>query len=118
MIIKYNNKVVTHNDKWIGYSGEPGPSLPPYTLRLKFKDGVTPTFEYGTGVQVSSSPNIWDLTYEDNYWETILQLQTDLLEVIAGNTSGVTNMSGLFYGCNLLTTVPLFNTSSVFSSVL
>lgn len=25
MIIKYNNKVVTHNDKWIGYSGEPVP---------------------------------------------------------------------------------------------
>lgn len=91
----------------------PAPSLPPYTLRLRYEDGVTPELDYGTWVQVSSNPNIWDWTYEDSYWETVLQLQTQLLEVIDGNTSGVTNMSGMFYGCSSLTSVSLFDTSSV-----
>ena len=117
MIIKYNNKVVTHNDKWIGYSGEPTPSLPPYTLRLKYKDDVTPTFNYGTGVQVSSSPNIWDLTYENSNWWDILNNHTDLLEVIYGNTSGVTSISSMLTGCTSLTNVALFDTHNVTSMI-
>jgi surface protein len=113
MIIKYNNKVVTHNSKWVGYAGEPGSSLPPYTLRLKFKDNVTPTFDKGTGVQVSSSPNIWDLTYENSDWSDLLLSHSNLLEVINANTTGVTNMFRMFLNCSNLISVPLFDTSSV-----
>lgn len=92
----------------------PGPSLPPYTLRLRFKDGVTPTFSKGTGVLVSPMLNIWDLTYENSNWEDLLESQSDLLEVIGGgDTSNVVDMRYMFYNCTSLTSVQLFNTSNV-----
>ena len=50
----------------------PTPTLPPYTIRLKFTEGVTPTFSKGTGVQVSSSPNVWDLYHQANRWNNLL----------------------------------------------
>ena len=89
------------------------PALPPYTIRLKFTQGVTPTFSNGTAVQVSTSPNIWDLTYNNTSWYRILFSQTNLLEVIDANTTGVADMEGMFSNCTALTTVPLFDTSSV-----
>lgn len=89
----------------------------PYTLRLLFKDGVTPTFSKGTGVQVSSSPNIWDLTYNNRNWSGLLKNQTNLLEVIDANTTGVTRMgsalNGIFQDCSSLYKVALFDTSTV-----
>lgn len=112
-------------------------NLPPYTIRLKFNDGVTPTFSSGTAVQVSSSPNVWDLTYENTDWGRLVYGQSDLTEVLGANTTGVTsatmmisycpaltavalfdtrsvtNMLGMFSGNTLLTTIPLFDTSSV-----
>lgn len=113
-IYTFDNKIMTLDGKWMEQpSAPPEPSLPPYTIRLKFTEGVTPTFAYGTGVQVSSSPNVWDLTYENTAWNVLLRNQTDLLEVIAANTAGITNMAGMFYGCTSLTAVPLFDTASV-----
>ena len=93
----------------------PAPSLPPYTIRLKFTEGVIPTFYKGTGVQVSSSPNIWDLTYENSDWSQLIGSGPSLLEVIDGNTTGVVNMRMMLQGCTSLTTVPLLDTSSVTS---
>ena len=116
-IYTYDNKIMTVGGKWMEQPAQPGPgpgpSLPPYTIRLKFTEGVTPTFSKGTAVQVSSSPNIWDLTYENTDWNNLLYGQTDLLEVIGANTTGVTDMNGLFHGCRSLTSIPLFNTSNV-----
>lgn len=114
-MLKINNKVLKINGDWLNASSPepPTPSLPPYTLRLRFKDGVTPSFSKGTGVQVSSSPNIWDLTYENADWSRLLRQQTYLLEVIGANTSNVTDMSYMFDSCILLTIVPLFDTSTV-----
>ena len=97
----------------IGSPTPPEPSLPPYTIRLKFTEGVTPTFSKGTSVQVSSSPNIWDLTYENTNWGQLLSRQTGLIEVIVANTSGVVYMNYMFSGCSSLTTISLFDTSSV-----
>lgn len=88
-------------------------NLPPYTIRLKYQDGVTPTFSKGTGVQISSSPNIWDLTYENSSWYQLLYWKTDLLEVLGANSTGVTTMRNMFINCSSLTSVPLFDTSSV-----
>ena len=88
-------------------------NLPPFTIRLKYRDNVTPTFSKGTGVQVSSSPNIWDLTYESQDWSYLLDGQVDLIEVIDANTSGVTDMQGMFNNCSILSAVALFDTSDV-----
>jgi hypothetical protein len=116
MRIKYNGHILTKAGL-VGsaaYTGEqPAPSLPAYTLRLKFTEGVTPTFSKGTGVQVSSSPNIWDLTYENDNWYRLLFRQTDLVEVIAGNTTDVVYMNSTFQGCSSLISVQLLDTSNI-----
>lgn len=107
------------------YTGNFNPlNLPAYTMRLKFTDGVTPSFERGTATQVSSSPNVWDLTYSDTNWSGLIHDQTELLEVLGANTTGVTDMcswypipdqpnshttKGLFINCTKLTKVALFD---------
>lgn len=113
-MIKFGNKVVTYNNKWAKYDGvPPEPSLPPYTIRLKYRQGTTPTFSKGTGVLVDAEQNIWDLTYENPIWMSLLQSHADLIEVIEANTSDVTDMRGMFSNCSSLTNVPLFDTSKV-----
>lgn len=87
--------------------------LPPYTLRLLYRNVITPTFEKGTAVQVSSTPNVWDLTYENTAWIEILRNHTNLLEVLGANSTGVTNLYGAFNGCDRLERVALFDTSLV-----
>ena len=93
-------------------------NLPPYTMRLKFNSGFTPSSpSFLTGVvwtQVSSSPNVWDVTYANSDWQLLLALVSDdLLEVLGANTSGVTNMSNLFQECYSLNKVAIFDTSNV-----
>ena len=118
-VYTFNNKVLKNSatDKWLTKKAEVDPynplNLPPYTIRLLYNDGATPTVIMGTGVQVSQSPNIWDWTYNNTVWESLLEEEYDLLEVLGANTSGVTNMAGMFTHCDSLTTAPLFDTSSV-----
>lgn len=110
-----NGNILKINGNWLNASSSPeppGPILPDKTIRLKYIDGVTPTFSKGTAVQVSSSPNVWDLTCNDSWW-CLLQGHTNLLEVIAANSSNITNMGYMFDGCNSLNKVALFDTSSV-----
>ncbi len=113
-IYTYDNKIMTVGGKWMEQPAQPGPGpgLPPFTIRLKFAEWFTPTFYKGTAVQVSSSPNIWDLTYENTSWELLCSNQDYLNEVIDANTTGVTDMGGMFYQCSSLIAVPLFDTSS------
>ena len=118
-IYTFNDKVLTRNTKWLKEYEQPTPptpptpSLPPYTIRLKFTEGVTPEFSNGTLTQVSSSPNIWDLTYENSDWSYLCESQEYLVEVISANTTGVTDTSGMFRYCTALTSISLFDTSSV-----
>lgn len=98
------------------YGSAPDPynplRLPPYTIRLRFTNGTTPTFKKGTATQVSSSPNVWDLTYENPDWQNLVMQQSNLVEVLGANSTGVTNMFNLFYECRNLADVALFDTSS------
>lgn len=94
--------------------------LPAHTIRLLYTDGFTPIFYKGTGVQLSSSPNIWDLTYRYTDWDSILEdggshhgNQTELLEVLGGNTTGITLTDGMFNQCYKLRKVAYFDTSAV-----
>lgn len=111
--LKFGNSTCGYNGKGVGW--EPPIVLPPYTIRLKFTDGITPTFAKGTGTQVSPSPNVWDLTYVNTDWESLLTSQVNLLEVVAANTTGVTNMGGMFSGCTSLSRMVSLDTSSVIS---
>lgn len=120
-MLKFGNDILKVGTSWIDYRSQPGPPLPPYTIRLRYTEGITPSVSKGVLTQVSSVPNIWDLTYENNDWGLLLQsgwpattnTQVDLLEVISANTTGVIDMSSLFSGCYNLTNIALFDTSSV-----
>lgn len=115
------DSVITYNGVWATYGASVisginyNPlDLPPYTLRLQYNLGVTPSFEYGgSGVQVSSNPNIWDFTYQNSDWTMCILGHDDLIAVLGGNTSGVTKMYNLFYWCTSLTNVNVFDTSNV-----
>ena len=114
--VKIVDKALNAIPVWFNGGSEPGPGpepLPPFTLRLKYKEGTTPTFSKGTGTLVDSTNNIWDLTYENSDWNSLLYSRKDLLEVINCNASGVTKMYGTFLDCNSLTSVKLYNTSNV-----
>ena len=89
------------------------PTWNPSFMRLRYTNGVTPTFSKGYATRVSASPNIWDLTYEDEDWSSILIGHSELLEVITANTSRVTNLNAMFQGCSKLTTICQLDTSNV-----
>ena len=111
-ILSFNNKLLA-NPSGSQLLGKVG--LPPYTIRLLYRENTTPRQTWRPFVQVSENPNIWDLTYETSYWGELLRQETNLTEVIDANTKGVTNMDGLFSECSSLTNICLFDTSSVTS---
>lgn len=108
-MIKFGNDIIKVNGGWINYT-QP---VPPYTIRLRYTQGTTPTFSKGTGVLIDATNNIWDLTNNSSDWRVLLPRHTDLLEVIEANTEGVTTMYAMFLGCTSLTSIPLFDTSMV-----
>jgi len=109
-MLKYNGRIITKNDRWIG---DYIPPLPENTIRLRYKAGTTPSFSKGTGVCIDSKNNIWDLTYNDSSWRYLLDSHTDLVEVIDGQTTNVTDMLDMFWGCTSLESVAVFDTSNV-----
>ena len=115
--LAFNNETLLYNNLYEMFYVDPyNPlNLPPYTIRLRYKSGVTPTFDKGTAVRVSSSPNVWDLTYNNPDWYSLLENDKDLLEIICANTTGVTNMRSLCFSCDNLEAVPEwgFDTSLV-----
>lgn len=118
MILTYNDNWVYSNDTFIDYEEYNPLGLPPYTIRLLYADGVRPSFRRGTGVQVSQSPNIWDLTYENISWTQLLDGHNssgrgELLEVLGANSTGVKYMYQIFNNCSSLTSVDLFDTSQL-----
>ena len=90
-------------------------NLPPYTIRVRCQDGITPTFSKGTSVRVSQNPNVWDITYNNSNWYRLLYYSggNGIIEVLGANASGVEKMNYLFNDCSLLSSVNLFDTSTV-----
>ncbi len=115
-----NGKALLTNNKELGWGQSI--TLPPYTARLLFRDGITPDLSRAlnrgaTVTQVSAEPNIWDVTLESNDWTALFMAITatenDLLEVLGANTTNVTNMSHLFRGNRLLTRIGSLDTTNV-----
>lgn len=123
--LSYNgNGLTSHAGYGLGVPDPYNPlNLPPYTLRCQFEPGFTPTpselISHGcTFTQVSSSPNVWDVTKVDNPTDMSLLFSQSsyghwLRKVLGGNTRGVTNMRMMFDGCVLLDEVSIFDSSSV-----
>ena len=115
-MLKFGNDILKVNTSWIDAVDYNPLNLPSHTIRLLYEDDIVPTFGRGTAVQVSESPNIWDLTYEVNDWRSLLSTDTTLLEVLGANATGVTNMAAMFNHCIYLRNVALFDTSAVTST--
>lgn len=113
--LMFDNQQLLYDGTGILYNEDPlNPlNLPSYTIRLLYKDGVTPEFEHGTAIHISNSPNIWDLTYNNTNWQGLLSGHKDLLEVLGINSTGVTITRTMFQSCDNLRSVSLFDTSSV-----
>lgn len=91
--------------------------LPAYTLRYKFYDSSfdpTSISVKGTWTQVSSSPNVWDWTYQNATWDygpfkssaSDTPPATGLYDVIdAGDNTGVNSLPYFFGGTSYNATV-------------
>ena len=140
-MLTYNNHFIGNGYFLTGFFDPLNPlNLPPYTMRLEYNEGIivyAPTIggrTYGSVRQVSTSPNIWDFTFEDNKWSIsygngtwpiIPQITSDiesisdpyyndeLVGIIGANTPNVTDMSLLCYKAKNLEYVNLFDTHSL-----
>lgn len=109
-MLSINGNILKINSNWLKKS------IPSFTLVLRFPVGYTPTFSNGTGVQHSSDPNIWYLTYVNTNWSHLLENLRPAdgsFEVIDGNTTGVVNMSYMYKGARVSRIVDDLDTSSV-----
>lgn len=115
--LTYNGVRVSFGGSTLSYGDPLNPlGLPPYTVRVKFKSGYSPSSQTDvTHTLVDATENIWDYyKYQNsNTFNGLLRNDVNLLEVLGANTSGVTDMSYMFANCSALTTVPVFDTSSV-----
>lgn len=82
--------------------------LPPFTIRCKYKAGVTPSphisdehsveMNWDSQKLVDATENIWDITKNSTDWTRMLEFQ-EIEYVLGANTTGVTNMFALFNLC-------------------
>lgn len=116
-MLKFNNRALKYNNRWLNEDEIPI-NLPANTVRLRYADGVIPSaqdeFTGTTLTQVSSIPNIWDLTNTGNSWYCLLSdcpppiyglksgYGTGLLEIVGANISDVTSLTDLCYLCKSL----------------
>ena len=91
-------------------------NLPAYTIRIRCTDGVIPDLKW-TGIRysrVSTSPNVFDITYNNSDWGSLLvPLTNDLLEILGGNLVGVTKVNYLCSFCEALTSVAIMDTTTI-----
>lgn len=88
--------------------------LPPFTIRCQFSSGYTPSMG-DSQTLVDAASNVWDIYRDDTDWGGFLSNDdpvSHLTNVLGANTTGVTDMSGLFSNCDTLVSVCLFDTSA------
>ena len=88
--------------------------LPPYTIRCQFSSGYTPDMG-DSQTLVDAASNVWDIYRDDPEWYDLLANEepvSHLTHVLGANTTGVTDMSGMFQDCDTLVSVCLFDTSA------
>ncbi len=86
-------------------------NLPSNTIRVKFKNGYTPTMG-DTQTLVDSQNNIWDIYKASNYWYGLFNSNSALTDILGANTTNVTALPNAFVSCKALTSVSLFDLSN------
>lgn len=130
MLILNNNSIIKlPNNTWLNVAAPVDPGLQPFTIRIKCSAGTEPTglfwgFEEDyppcTKTLVNAADNIWDITYTGDgsdyiLWDGMFNGLSNIIEVVDANVAGVYSMDNMFEGCTNLTSVALFDTSTVAS---
>jgi surface protein len=111
-IMTRNGKILSRGGHYI-YKDNYNPlGLPPYTIRCKYATGTTPT-EGESRTLVDQEQNIWDITNDNISWSLFFNEDTDLIEVLGANSTGVTDMTCVFLECHNLQSVAVFDTTRV-----
>jgi surface protein len=93
-------------------------NLPPNTVRVVTPNNQPPSrgpgavATYETATLVPGTTNVYDV-YKSGTDFTKLLSYSNIVEILGANTTSITNMEMMFYGCLSLTSIPLFNTSKV-----
>ena len=124
-MLKFNNKVLHINDKWLNPSGSPvtpvpdpyNPlNLPPNTVRVRTKDGNVPykgdNSTYETATLVQGTTDVYDVYKSGTDFIHLFVNSSNLIEVLGANTTGITDMSHMFVICPM-TSISLFDTTNV-----
>ena len=93
-------------------------NLPPNTVRVRTNDGNPPIKDedkasYESATLVSGTTDTYDVYKSGSALWALLWGSTNVVEVIAANTTGIVSMAYMFKDCSSLTTIPLFDTSKV-----
>lgn len=96
---------------------DPIPPIAANTVRVRTSDGMPPIKNayatYDTATLVSGTIDVYDVYKSGTNFGALLYSSTNVVEIIAANTTNVTDMSSMFAGCSNLTTISLFDTSNV-----
>ena len=124
-MLKFNNKVLHINDKWLNPSGSPVPpvpdpynplNLPPNTVRVRTKDGNVPykgdKASYETATLVQGTTDVYDVYKSGTDFTNLFRDSSNVIEVLGANTTGIKYMSRMFLSCPI-TSVSLFDTTNV-----
>ena len=92
-------------------------NLPANTVRVRTDDGAVPkkssSTSYETATLVEGTSDVYDVYKSGTDFTFLLIDSENIVEVLGANTTGITNMTGMFNFCTSLETVALFDTSSV-----
>lgn len=122
-IYAFDNKILALNNTWLRENPyvppfDPNPlGLPALTIRVRVASGASaPSPVNATVTAVQGQTDVYDIctanTSRLDSWSSLLY-NSNAVEVLGANAAGVTNMNNMFDNCNLMTSVPFFDTSSV-----
>ena len=122
--LQYNNHMILHptdSSKYFYGIVEDPIILPNRTIRVQFTQGYIPS-QGLSRVQVSSNPNVWDITVNKQGFMQLFRYNEDLLKILACNTYDSGGyyeymFTSMCYDCINLTKVPLFNLSDASNCV-
>lgn len=123
-LLRIGDKLMERNGRLVTIDLDIG-DVQPRHLRLRLTPGTVVDQRLapiGTWTHICTDPNIWDLHVYDGYsssWgdlfmHTFDRISDEIIEVIDGDCTGVTDMFRSFYNCkNIRSVGPLYNTESI-----
>ena len=93
-------------------------NLPPGVVRVRTYDRQPPQYwngltTYESATLVPGTLDVYDVYKSGTSLSELMPDANNVVEVLGANTTGITDMSGMFMSCDNLRSVALFDTSSV-----